>query len=138
MKMQEAIEREDFALCGMNCILCYRHLQGKHPCPGCSEEGMGRPISCQRCNILACSKERDNPCRDCPDFPCVWHWNLDRRYRRRYQISLIRRNERARTDGVLAVLRRTGSGGDATTGGSSISRIGCVANVARYIQHLPI
>ena len=53
----DAIDVNMLAPCGLNCVLCYRHL-GKNPCPGCRAR-KDEPESYQhKCIMRACVLER--------------------------------------------------------------------------------
>ncbi|MBA4348266.1 MAG: hypothetical protein C0413_05410, partial [Clostridiales bacterium] len=53
MKPPEIIDVNMLAPCGLNCMLCYRHL-GKKPCPGCRARE-SQPDEYQRkCVMRAC------------------------------------------------------------------------------------
>lgn len=40
-----------FALCGMNCKVCYKHCYHKKPCDGCLNSDKGKPEHCRKCKI---------------------------------------------------------------------------------------
>ena len=90
-----------FAVCGMICFVCYRHLNKNNPCPGCISDEPGRPAHCRDCSISLCAGEKGVPfCFLCGEFPCERIKNLDRRYVRRYHVSLITFGIRAKENGV--------------------------------------
>lgn len=80
------------APCGINCTTCYTYQRSKNTCPGCRSEGETKPAYCQRCIIRNCpslAETSSGYCYDCASFPCKRLKQLDRRYRLKYQTSLI-------------------------------------------------
>lgn len=61
----------DFALCGLNCVLCPRyHTAGSSRCPGC-----GGPDFSEKhptCAVVTCSRKHGDVqfCFECGDYPC--------------------------------------------------------------------
>lgn len=105
MIMPEKISPTLFAPCGMNCLVCYQHCFHPKPCPGCTQDGTGKPRHCRQCAIAACAKEKGlDCCFACALFPCQRLKTLDQRYRRRYRVSLIENGETARQVGVAPFL----------------------------------
>jgi hypothetical protein len=80
------------APCGMNCGICVAHLREKNKCPGCRGSDKDKNISCVRCKIKNCSKLKkinSKFCFACKIFPCERILHLDKRYRTRYNMSMI-------------------------------------------------
>lgn len=90
-----------FAVCGMICSVCSRHLKKNNPCPGCASDEPGKPVHCRDCDISRCAGEKGLPfCFLCGEFPCRRIRNLDRRYVRRYRVSLAAFGIRAKEIGA--------------------------------------
>ncbi len=91
------MEEKLIAPCGMNCQLCiayqFKELdlnkQGFHRtyCPGCIPRGLHCTHMGHHCELL--KKGLVRFCSDCADFPCQRLKSLDRRYRTKYQMSMI-------------------------------------------------
>ena len=87
------------APCGMNCALCQAY-QGKGlACRGCGLGGERK--ACQNCSIRKCHKKEDF-CFECPDYPCKRLKALDKRYRTKYQMSMLENLEFIRAKGLDA------------------------------------
>jgi hypothetical protein len=110
MKMPAVIDSPLFAPCGMNCMVCYRHLltRKKQPaCPGCSGLDLDKPEHCRNCLIKQCGLEKGHVyCFECADFPCKRIKNLDLSYRKRYETSLIENSQRVKQNGLLLFLEQ--------------------------------
>jgi hypothetical protein len=103
--VEAQLDTDCIAPCGINCLLCYRHLCAK-PCPGCRREGEGKPEHCKRCRIKACALAQGyTHCHECPSFPCRPLAALDRRYRVRYGVSPRDDGLAMRAGGIEAFLR---------------------------------
>ncbi len=105
MKPPETINESMLAPCGLNCMLCYRHL-GKKPCPGCRAQE-SQPDEYQRkCVMRACVSERGLfSCAECRERPCKRVKTFDKRYREGYGVDLASDAVRQREIGVAALLR---------------------------------
>lgn len=96
MKMPNPIDERLLAPCGLNCLLCYRHLKKAGACPGCfaeeGGEGPPRPIkskSCRECPLKACARARGHAyCHECEARPCAPLKRLEKTYQQRYGVSL--------------------------------------------------
>jgi hypothetical protein len=80
------------ATCGMNCGICMAYLRKKNRCPGCRAFNAEEPVSIARCKIKNCKLVRNGKikyCFECNDFPCKHVKHLDKRYRTRYNMSMI-------------------------------------------------
>lgn len=78
------------APCGMNCSVCYAHLRQRRTCQGCRGQEDSQPAYCRRCKIRNCALSRAvDFCFECASFPCTSIKQIDKRYRLRYQVSLI-------------------------------------------------
>ena len=89
------------APCGINCAVCYAHLRKKKTCPGCRGQEDSQPGYCQKCRIRGCAVSRGfDFCFECASFPCQFIKQIDKRYRLRYQVSLIENLLRLQTIGM--------------------------------------
>jgi hypothetical protein len=91
------------APCGINCGVCRAYLKKKNKfkvglervlvrCPGCRRTDAGKPGYCVKCRIKNCSvfrKDGAKYCFKCGDFPCNRLKHLDKRYRTKYNMSMI-------------------------------------------------
>ncbi len=96
------------APCGMNCGICKGFLREKNKCPGCCA---GRKINSRRlkCIIGNCSKRLKNNwrfCYKCDTFPCTRLRQLDKRYRKNYNMSMIGNLEYIKKYGISKFVRR--------------------------------
>lgn len=94
LKVKPKIKAELIAPCGMNCVICMgRLLKDKNKCPGCRGNDIYKPKYCVGCVILNydfLKKSKSKYCSvKCEKFPCMRLKNLDKRYRTRYNMSMI-------------------------------------------------
>lgn len=92
------------APCGMNCAICLGYLREEKKCPGCRAKDGRKPRYCAGCVISNCPTLEAGKlrfCSDaCPKFPCRRLKDLDRRYRTRYGMSMLKNLERIRTSEI--------------------------------------
>ena len=91
------------APCGMNCGTCMAYLRDKNTCPGCRVEDPNKTISILRCKIKNCEVlQQGNAkfCFKCDSFPCKQVKHMDKRYRTRYNMSVIENLENIRRFGI--------------------------------------
>ena len=95
MKMpEEKIDPMLFAPCGMNCLVCYKHCYHKKPCSGCRNSDKRKPEHCRKCRIKECIGDKGLAyCYECPEHPCRLIKNLEKSYKKRYQVSLTENSE---------------------------------------------
>lgn len=107
MNMPDKIPEMLFACCGMNCMACYRHCFPTKPCSGCrSGEVPYKPKHCLNCPIKDCIENRGyQHCYECSDFPCEKIKRLDKTYRTRYKISLIKNSRFVKEKGIPSFLK---------------------------------
>lgn len=105
MKPPSESDTKMLAPCGLNCMLCYRHL-GKNPCPGCRAR-LGEPDTYRRkCIMRACVLERGYiSCADCAEQVCKRRKTFQKRYREGYGVDLSANAARLREIGAEAFLR---------------------------------
>ena len=80
------------APCGINCEVCSAHLRDKKVCNGCLSQVGYKSSSCEQCIIRNCvilQSTREHFCYACHKFPCLRLKQLDKRYRTRYNTSLL-------------------------------------------------
>jgi hypothetical protein len=80
------------APCGMNCSICMAYLRVKNTCPGCRLFNKNEPVTITKCKIKNCAtlkKSKSKFCFECEEFPCDKLKHLDKRYRTKYNMSMI-------------------------------------------------
>ncbi len=80
------------APCGINCFACLKQFKLPVTCDGCNSDSKNKPEYCSTCIIKNCLKRiksKHKYCFQCETFPCKRLKQLDRRYRKSYNISLI-------------------------------------------------
>jgi hypothetical protein len=85
------------APCGMNCALCgnYQSMKldlkkmgiQKGYCAGCRPRGKNCAFMKKNCGLIGEGKIQF--CYECVDFPCLRLKHLDKRYRTKYNMSMI-------------------------------------------------
>jgi len=96
------------APCGMNCGLCYAYQREKNRCAGCRDDNYLKPSSRFSCKIKNCSvftNSGKNFCFQCSDFPCKSLYHLDRRYRLKYNMSMIENLNSIKSEGIRKFLK---------------------------------
>ncbi|MFC2159620.1 DUF3795 domain-containing protein [Actinomycetota bacterium] len=92
------------APCGMNCSLCKAYIRDEKKCPGCRGENTGKNKYCIQCIIKNCEyleKNNQKYCTSrCKKFPCMRLKNLDKRYRTKYNMSMIDNLDNIEKDGI--------------------------------------
>jgi hypothetical protein len=91
------------APCGMNCGICLAYLREKNKCPGCRGAGLNKPVTRSQCKIKNCStfiKDMSLFCFECEKLPCDRLKHLDKRYRTKYQMSMIENLEQIKKVGI--------------------------------------
>ncbi len=76
----------------MNCGICSAYLREKDKCPGCRAANTNKAITTLRCKIKNCEviqKGKVKFCFECDNFPCKYLKHLDKRYRTKYNMSMI-------------------------------------------------
>ena len=80
------------APCGMNCSICMAYLRDKNRCPCCRLFNKNEPVSIAKCKIKNCvtfKRSKSKFCFQCEEFPCDKLKHLDKRYRTKYNMSMI-------------------------------------------------
>jgi hypothetical protein len=78
--------------CGINCGICSAFLREKNKCPGSRGADIKKPVTRVKCKIKTCEVFRLGKIRFCfeyENFPCDNLNNLGKRYRTKYNPSLI-------------------------------------------------
>jgi hypothetical protein len=91
------------APCGMNCSICIGYLRDKNSCCGCRIVDGYKPKHCTSCSIINCQflkESESNFCYDCRRFPCQRLKQLDKRYRTKYNMSMVENLESIREIGL--------------------------------------
>jgi hypothetical protein len=96
------------APCGMNCGICMVFLREKNRCPGCRGIDIDKPITRVRCKIKKCTNFRNGRakfCFECGIFPCDNLKHLDKRYRTKYNMSMIENLDNIKSFGIRKFLK---------------------------------
>ncbi len=98
------------APCGMNCGICIGHMREKNPCGGCfKKDDKNKPEHCRSCNIVNCellAKTGSGFCYDCEIYPCARLKQLDKRYRTKYGMSMMKNLEYIQRNGLDEFLKK--------------------------------
>jgi hypothetical protein len=99
------------APCGMNCNLCKAYLRDKNKCPGCRSGGNKNKLDTRvNCIIKNCDQLKKNNWKYCSDkcekFPCTRLKNLDKRYRNKYDMSMIENLESIKKLGIRKFIEK--------------------------------
>ena len=100
--MSKPFKQELIAPCGMNCGICVAYLRDKRKCLGCR-------LRDKKCGIRNCEKFQKNKfkyCYECDTFPCARIKRLDKRYRTKYEMSMIENLEYIGENGVNKFIER--------------------------------
>jgi hypothetical protein len=100
---------ELIAPCGMNCGICMAHLREKNRCPGCRAINDNKLITRANCKIKNCETIKKNNWEycsvKCKEFPCDKIKHLDKRYRTRYNMSMIENLKEIKDKGIRNFLK---------------------------------
>lgn len=103
VKKTKLIKATLIAPCGMNCSLCIGYLREKKPCSGCNGNDDLKPKHCVVCKIKNCEllkTTKPKYCFKCEKFPCTRLKQLDKRYKTKYSMSMIKNLENIREFGI--------------------------------------
>jgi hypothetical protein len=108
--MKSTLKITLIASCGMNCGICYANLREKNKCPGCRRDDNDeiKPVTRLKCRIKNCGvfKKRNlRFCFQCEEFPCNNLVHLDRRYRTKYNMSMIENLGSIRSNGIRKFIK---------------------------------
>lgn len=103
-----AISTKLIAPCGMDCRLCIAYTRDRNPCPCCRGDNSVKPKTRVICLIKNCEemkKAKVNYCYGCDSFPCARLNDLDKRYRAKYGMSMIKNLENIKKLGIRQFIR---------------------------------
>lgn len=86
------IDENMIAACGMNCSLSLARFRKENICLGCRNTNGNKVPHCSNCLIANCEeliKTKSKFCYECEKFPCLRLKNLDKRYKSKYNMSMI-------------------------------------------------
>ena len=94
------------APCGMNCALCLAYQRDQNRCSGCRGNGVPKSESRLRCVIKNCEKRLQNGWVNCSpcERPCARIKRLDKRYREKYNMSMLENLACIKNDGMKVFL----------------------------------
>ena len=96
------------APCGMNCGVCIAHLRNTNTCPGCRFSDAHKSKTRVNCKIKTCAVFQNSKvkfCFKCNKFPCDVLKHLDKRYRTKYNMSMIENLENIKKIGLYQFLQ---------------------------------
>jgi hypothetical protein len=103
------MEPELVAPCGMNCAICIAHIgyhmnnsKKKVACTGCRIRNKNCAFIIKRCKYLP--KKEVEFCFECSEFPCENLKKLDKKYRTKYNMSMIENLEFIKKNGMKKFL----------------------------------
>ena len=92
MSRKTNIQASLIAPCGMNCALCHAYQRDKNTCGGCNSKSVKDSTHIARCIIRNCDiivQSETKLCCECSKLPCLRLRKLDKRYREKYNMSMI-------------------------------------------------
>ena len=99
------------APCGMNCSICVAYFgyridgeRRKSTCSGCRPDKRKCAFIIKRCKYIP--KEEVEFCFECVEFPCDNLRKLDKRYRTRFDMSMIENLEFIKENGMDKFLKQ--------------------------------
>ena len=108
------MEEQLIAPCGMNCGLCVSYLAMKNDlknkgfskryCAGCLPRGKNCTFMRKHCGLLGKGLVRF--CYECEDFPCRRLKDIDKRYRTKYHMSMIKNLKLIKEHGIDQFLKK--------------------------------
>lgn len=107
--MIKAFDPELIAPCGMNCAICMAYLREKNRCPGCREIDINKPDTRSKCKIKNCEYiaiKKNKFCIGCDKLPCQRMKNLDKRYRTKYDMSMLENLEYIKQNGIEKFVKK--------------------------------
>ena len=108
MSISTKIKSSLIAPCGMNCGICVAYLRDKNKCPGCSVPDPNKSISRANCKIINCPIFKEGKtkfCFQCEEFPCDSLKHLDKRYRTKYNMSMIENLNSIKKNGIRKFIK---------------------------------
>lgn len=85
------IDKNMIAPCGMNCVLCLAYQRQKNRCFGCNNYNTNNELDhIKKCIIKNCdTRNTVKHCYNCNTYPCKRLKQLDKRYKTKYNMSMI-------------------------------------------------
>ena len=109
--MNKSFDQELIAPCGMNCGICLSYFgyavngrKRKNPCTGCIKRDKQCAFVKKQCDKLL--NKKISYCFECKDFPCENLKNLDRRYKTKYQMSMIENLKYIKKNGIEKFVKK--------------------------------
>ena len=109
--MKESFKQELIASCGMNCGICIGFFgyamngrKRKTTCIGCRPRDKSCAFLKKHCKRLL--KKEIEYCYECNDFPCKYLDALDKRYREKYDMSMIENLKFIKEEGMNRFLEQ--------------------------------
>ena len=105
------IDSSLIAPCGMNCSLCLAYQREKNHCNGCKNEQnvkykTKRSDTCVIKNCELLKNTESGFCYECDKFPCTRLKNLDKRYRTKYNMSMLDNLEYIKENGLEKFIKK--------------------------------
>jgi hypothetical protein len=98
------------AHCGMNCAICIAYLRDKNKCPGCKFQGKPNSKFFKKCSIKNCNIIKDNKWKccspKCEKFPCKRLKDIDKRYKTKYNMSMVDNLNIIDSDGINKFIKQ--------------------------------
>ena len=104
--MKRALDAQLIAPCGMNCGICMAYLREKNKCHGCRAADTNKKVTVIRCKIKNCEdvqKGKVKFCFEC-EKPCARLKQLDKRYRTKYDMSMLENLAFIKNNGIDAFI----------------------------------
>jgi hypothetical protein len=120
------------APCGMDCKVCLAYLREKKKCNGCRGSDIGKSEYCISCIIRNCDELKINKLKfcslKCKKYPCRRLKNLDKRYKTKYNMSMIENLENIGNLGIRKFVKNEESRWTCTNCGSvlCVHRTNCL------------
>jgi hypothetical protein len=117
------------APCGMNCSICSGHLREKKKCPGCRLQDPDHSDYCRKCIIKNCDffkTSNKKYCSFCEKYPCKRLKALDKRYRKKYGMSMLENLDMIKEKGIMKFMEHENKRWEC-------SECGGVINVHRFV-----
>lgn len=106
--MKNNIKYYHIAPCGMNCGICLGYLREKNTCPSCRKDT--KIEYCKKCIIKHCNILKESKMKFCSDkcdkYPCRRLKQLDKRYRTKYNMSMIENLENIKKYGIRKFVKK--------------------------------
>jgi hypothetical protein len=90
----------NIAPCGMNCNVCMAYLREKNKCSCCRSSDNGKAKSILNCKIKNCENLNSEFCFTCKEYPCKKIKHIDKRYRTKYNMSMIENLDNIKKIGI--------------------------------------